>query len=139
MKIFPIMAASFAMASAAEYVFELHPKMMENMKNKDFTLMEVLHHYSSGMKCVFTQTCVDSLLIIRQCLGGAGYTAWSGIPQIFDDESTIVTYEGDNTLMAQQSFSLLLKMAGKAQKGKANPFKEKYVDYIMKIFDAIKL
>jgi len=33
-------------------------------------------------------------------LGGAGYSAWSGIARLLDDCSAIVTYEGDNTVMA---------------------------------------
>lgn len=38
--------------------------------------------------------------MIRQSLGGAGYTAWSGLPALIEDYSPTVTYEGDNTVMA---------------------------------------
>lgn len=43
---------------------------------------------------------MDGMYLIRQSLGGAGFTAWSGIPRIIEDYSPQVTYEGDNTVMA---------------------------------------
>ena len=52
------------------------------------------------MKAVFTQTCYDGLITIRQACGGAGYTAWSGLPNLLDEHSANVTLEGDNTVMA---------------------------------------
>ena len=57
---------------------------------------------------------------IRQSLGGAGYSAWSGIPYLIDDYSPEVTYEGDNTVMAQQSFNYLKKLIKKLQNGRIN-------------------
>jgi hypothetical protein len=44
---------------------------------------------------------MDNLMIIRQSLGGAGFSAWSGIPRLIEDFSPTVTFEGDNTVMAQ--------------------------------------
>lgn len=70
------------------------------------------------MKSVFTQECNDSLFVVRQCLGGAGYSAWSGIPHLIENYSPSVTFEGDNTVMAQQSFNFLSKLASRVMKGK---------------------
>ena len=61
---------------------------------------------------------MDGIITIRQSLGGAGYTNWSGIPSFFDDYSPAVTFEGDNTVMSQQCFNYLIKMAQKVVKGK---------------------
>jgi acyl-CoA oxidase len=62
--------------------------------------MDEMHHLTSGMKSVYTQACMDGILLVRQSCGGAGYTAWSSLPYIIDDFSPVVTYEGDNTVMA---------------------------------------
>jgi acyl-CoA oxidase len=62
--------------------------------------MDEMHHLTSGMKSVFTQACMDGLLLVRQSVGGAGYTAWSSLPYCIDDFSPVVTFEGDNTVMA---------------------------------------
>ena len=64
-------------------------------------LLDEMHHLSSGMKSIFSQTCMDGLMQIRQATGGAGYTAWSMLPYMIDDFSPTVTFEGDNTVMAQ--------------------------------------
>jgi len=73
---------------------------MNDIKSNNFKLLDVLHHYTSGMKAVFTQECFDSALKIRESIGGAGYSGWSGIPNLIDDYSPNVTFEGDNTVMA---------------------------------------
>jgi hypothetical protein len=52
------------------------------------------------MKSVYSQQCMDGLLVCRQSIGGAGYTAWSGLPYLIDNFSPVVTFEGDNTVMA---------------------------------------
>lgn len=62
--------------------------------------MDPLHHFLSGLKSIVTQDTTDLMLVIRQSLGGAGFTAWSGIPRLIEDFSPNPTYEGDNTVMA---------------------------------------
>jgi len=71
-----------------------------DIKNHKFELLDLLHHYTAGMKAVFTQDATEGGYIIRQSVGGAGYTAWSAIPRYIDDYSPMVTFEGDNTVMA---------------------------------------
>jgi acyl-CoA oxidase len=70
------------------------------------------------MKSEFTQNTYDYLLLIRQSLGGGGYTAWSALPRLIEDFSPQVTFEGDNTVMAQQSAMYIFKAAKRAYKGK---------------------
>lgn len=71
------------------------------------------------MKSLYTQIVNDGLFVIRQSLGGAGYSGWSGIPRLIEDYSPQVTFEGDNTVMAQQSCNFLLKKAKEAARGKS--------------------
>jgi len=71
------------------------------------------------------------MLLIRQSIGGAGYTAWSGIPYLMEDYSPEITFEGDNTVMAQQSFNYLRKLIKKLQNGR---IKDKgYFEYLNEI------
>jgi len=44
--------------------------------------------------------CYDGIDLIRQNCGGAGFSAWSGLPQHYFDYAPVPTYEGDNTVMA---------------------------------------
>jgi len=95
--------------------------------------MDVLHHYLAGLKSVHTQDTADSLYVIRQSLGGAGFTAWSGIPRIIEDYAPQVTYEGDNTVMAQQSANFLFKELKKAKQGKSRTKHDQVFDYLSHI------
>jgi len=61
--------------------------MNYEIKKQNFKNLDLLHHYTSGMKSVYTQNIYDSLLSIRQSIGGAGYSAWSGIPRLIEDFS----------------------------------------------------
>lgn len=71
--------------------------------------MDFMHHLTSGMKSMYSQYTYDGLDVIRQKCGGAGYSAWSGFTQIIGDFSPQTTFEGDNTVMAQQSSRYLFK------------------------------
>lgn len=42
----------------------------------------------------------DGIEVIRINCGGAGYSAWSLLPQSYADYSPVPVYEGDNTVMA---------------------------------------
>lgn len=48
------MAYAFAMGMASDYVRDLYDKLIVELEKKDFKLLDVLHHYTSGMKSIFT-------------------------------------------------------------------------------------
>jgi acyl-CoA oxidase len=100
MKLIPLLATCFGFAACHKYVHGQYKQLLEDIKVDKFDLLDELHHFTSGMKSVFTQTTNDGLFQIRQSVGGAGFTAWSGLPYIIDDYSPCVTFEGDNTVMA---------------------------------------
>jgi len=69
-----------------------------------------MHHISSGFKSIFTQITMDAIGKIRLSIGGAGFSGWSGLPYLIEDFSAVPTFEGDNTVMAQESAKYLLKL-----------------------------
>lgn len=100
MKLFPVLSIMYAHSYSAHMVQVLYDQMIEDAAKGEFGTLDIMHHYTSGMKSVFTQECYDSLILIRQSLGGAGYSAWSGIPHLIENYSPSTTFEGDNTVMA---------------------------------------
>ena len=54
MKIFPQTANCMVQFAGTEYIVILYNQLQENIKKKDFKLLEILHHLTSGMKSVFT-------------------------------------------------------------------------------------
>ena len=81
----------------------LYNQLIKDIQLNKFSLLEEIHHLSSGMKSLYTSTCIAGLMTIRESCGGAGFTAWSSLPFLVDDFAANVTLEGDNTVMAQQS------------------------------------
>ena len=100
MKLVPLLAAGIAFELAHSHVKDKYDQLLRDISSQKFDLLDEMHHLTSGMKSVFTQTTNDGLYTIRQSLGGAAYSAWSGIPAIIERFNPCVTYEGDNTVMA---------------------------------------
>ena len=134
MKLLPLLALSFAMKQTFHDLWIQYFNLLDDVKNEKFDGVEEMHHLSSGFKSLCTQRAMDGLMLIRQSIGGAGYTAWSGIPSIITDFSSAVTYEGDNTVMAQQSFRYLKKLYKSARKNKTISSDYEYlykIDYLL--------
>ena len=116
-KLGPILADAYVMMATGKEIASLERIMYQEMKNGKFKTLDILHHFTSGLKSIYSQMCYDSIDIIRQNCGGAGYSAHSLLPQMWSDYSPVPTYEGDNTVMAQQSMNYLEKKIKKIQKG----------------------
>lgn len=116
MKLFPMISNIFALRFASDHMNSNYKQLVEEVQRGEFGRLDYCHHLSSGMKAVFTQTAMDNLILLRQSLGGGGYSAWSGIPRLIEDYSPNVTFEGDNTVMLQQTCNLLMKYAKRLEK-----------------------
>jgi hypothetical protein len=68
---------------------------MGDVKLNEFKLLDLVHHFSSGMKAIYSTEMVENLDKIRICLGGAGFSGWSGIPRFIEDNAPHPTHEGD--------------------------------------------
>jgi acyl-CoA oxidase len=137
MKLFPILATLVAHTISSKQIFDMYDELCLDIEKGDFKKMDLVHHLSSGGKSVFTQDCLDSLILIRQSLGGAGYSAWSGIPYLISLYSPEVTYEGDNSVMAQQSFNYLRKLIKKSKNGTINDLG--FFNYLNELKELTKL
>ena len=54
MKLFPVLSIMYAHSYSAWKVQVLLDQMLEDSANKKFDLIDIMHHYTSGMKSVFT-------------------------------------------------------------------------------------
>lgn len=107
---------------------------MAEVETNKFTRLDLVHHLSAGMKAVYTTEFCANLDIIRVSLGGAGFSSWSGIPWFIEANSPHPTHEGDNTVMAQQSCNLLLKLGELLSKNKNLPLPSGF-DYMRESFE----
>ena len=65
MKHFPALATMFAHSFMTQHVSAKYALLLKGMENNDFSLLDLLHHYTAGLKALHTQECMDSLLEIR--------------------------------------------------------------------------
>lgn len=79
------------------------------MKEEDFKLLDILHHFTSGIKAIATDVAYKGMDELRQACGGAGFSNASGMVEVWQDFAPSPTYEGVNVVMAQQSARYVMK------------------------------
>ena len=72
-------------------------------------MLETLHHLSSGFKAYVTEYTYIAMDEMRQACGGAGYHMASGVASNWQNNAPLVTFDGVNVVMMQQSSRLLIK------------------------------
>jgi len=107
--------------------------LMKGMAAGEWDTLDVMHHLLAGYKAIFSGRILDCVEVARKSCGGAGYSAWSGFPNLFFNTSPIPTYEGDNTVMLLQASRYLKKLVNKAKKGKAVPEPFTYINDYTKL------
>ena len=65
LKIFPHFATGISHMICYQLVDKMYKQLIEDCKVGKFDLLDLLHHYTSGFKAVFTEQCLNGLLIIR--------------------------------------------------------------------------
>ena len=75
----------------------------------NFKMLDVLHHFTSGLKALAAEFAYYGVDEMRQSCGGAGFLQSSGICNMWEDVAPYNTYEGVNVVMYQQSSRYLFK------------------------------
>jgi len=115
----PHLGAQFIFLLASRRTNELYEKTASDITdNQNFAMLETLHHISSGLKAYCTDYAYQAMDSLRQACGGAGFLLSSGLSYNFVNNAPLVTYEGVNVIMYQQSSRKLLKVGSKVAKGK---------------------
>ena len=78
-------------------------------------MLDICHHYTSGLKAFSSDLMYRGVDELRLACGGIGFLASSGLVELFVDQAPLVTYEGVNVLMYQQSSRYALKQIKKAK------------------------
>ena len=81
------------------YICDGFVGLLKGAETGDFSKLDVMHHLLSGYKSLFSERTLDSIELCRKNCGGAGYSANSGLPNLYSNYSPVPTYEGDNTVM----------------------------------------
>lgn len=87
--------------SAREINETIVVKSNKMIMEDDYKLLDVLHHFTSGLKALGAEMCYVGIDQMRQACGGAGFLSSSGISSLWEDVAPFSTYEGVNVLMYQ--------------------------------------
>ena len=74
-------------------------------------MLDILHHFSAGMKALGAEITYIGADELRQACGGSGWLLSSGIAHLWGEQGPFPTFEGVNVVMYQQSSRMLLKQA----------------------------
>lgn len=77
----------------------LESQSQKEIANGEFKLLEILHHFSSGIKAIATEMCYVGTDALRQSCGGAGFLLSSGVADNWASVAPFPTYEGVNVIM----------------------------------------
>jgi hypothetical protein len=75
------LATYFVLQMAAPVVKNLMVESNKMAKEGKFELIDILHHFTSGFKAIYTDYAYFGVDELRQACGGAGFTLASGIAQ----------------------------------------------------------
>mgnify|MGYP001153418806 CR=1 FL=1 len=53
------------MCVASDHVCDKYYQQMEDIKVSNFKLLDLIHHYTSGMKSVYTDEVMNGMYIVR--------------------------------------------------------------------------
>jgi len=109
MKMGPLVAQVFLMKVVGTKLFKLKQIMNEEVKNNKYKMLDIMHHFTSGLKSLYSQMTYEGTDFVRANCGGAGYSSWSLFTEHYSLYSPVPVYEGDNTVMAQQTLSYVQK------------------------------
>ncbi|KAL0477400.1 Acx [Acrasis kona] len=124
-RLMPLLARTVANTSYLEHCTELYD-------NKEHDT-QACHSEVSVLKALVSWNMVKTLDICRQCCGGAGYRAPNRISGYIRDTHIAVTFEGDNTVLVQQTVKYLLAQMHQEQDFSKVTVSDLSVDSLIKV------
>ncbi|GAB5592024.1 hypothetical protein Unana1_06924 [Umbelopsis nana] len=117
-RLFPLISIAYGLIITGFSVTELFDEMTEQLKSEDATLLPQVHVLTCGLKSWGTRRACDGIEECRKAMGGHGYSAFSGLSDLFASYIPSNTYEGDNWILTQQVARFLVKELGRVASGK---------------------
>ncbi|PVV04466.1 hypothetical protein BB560_001033 [Smittium megazygosporum] len=135
-RLLPLLSQCFAMIFAGKKLNAQYESLTQKLstassKAQEFEVLNDLkeiHATSAGLKAFCTWTTLNIIDQCRQSLGGHGYSAYSGLPAMYQDFAVHCTWEGDNTILMLQCGRFLVSSAEKYVNGKPTPKNLSYLE-----------
>jgi len=95
-----------------------------------------VHAIAAGMKAVSSWSTRDALILCRDCLGGHGISAYNRLAGMIRDFQVQTTWDGDNTVLSQQTARYLVNAIQKVMEGKKLKGSIQYLEHTSTILSS---
>ncbi|KAF4031407.1 Acyl-CoA oxidase domain-containing protein [Phytophthora infestans] len=116
-RLMPVLARAYAYRLQTRHITRLLQQFDTQGSDISEALLADIHGTMSGFKAFCTWDVQEGIDACRQSCGGNGYSKYTGLAELLADFSVMVTFEGDNTVMAQQTANYLLRSVEKLRCG----------------------
>ncbi|ETK89592.1 hypothetical protein L917_06221, partial [Phytophthora nicotianae] len=111
-RLFPLLAAAYAITLTGNQMDMFSLQLADQIKHGDPSMLVVGHAMSCGLKVLASEMACNGIETCRRACGGHGYLLSSGLPVLLGDVLQMVTAEGENFVLCQQTARALLKVHG---------------------------
>jgi acyl-CoA oxidase len=133
-RLLPLVAQAYALTFAARQLKQMKIEVDKAFEEgRVYEELANAHSDAAGLKAYSTWMAHYTLDQCRQAMGGHGYSKYNGISDLYNDYTINTTWEGDNTVLAQQTARHLLKSAQSVMKGKKVTGSISYLNRIVQI------
>ncbi|EEY69270.1 peroxisomal acyl-coenzyme A oxidase, putative [Phytophthora infestans T30-4] len=135
-RLFPLLAAAYAITLTGNQMDAFSLQLADQIKHGDPSMLVVGHAMSCGLKVLASEMACNGIETCRRACGGHGYLLSSGLPVLLGDVLQMVTAEGENFVLCQQTARALLKIHGQFQSSGRLPTAMQFIANIGKLSHA---
>lgn len=108
-RILPYFATFMVSFFSGKSLLELWNQNYKNVIEEENDQIKEMHALISIAKPLVSEALIKCSNEVRMVCGGHGYSSYSGIPSLIQDYHVMVTWEGDNHVLSQQTAKFVIK------------------------------
>lgn len=117
-RLIPLLAQVFAIKAGGLLIQRVYDEKCELFNNEpEGEDLAEFHCILSGLKAVSSWYAVSGIQVCRECCGGLGFSSFSSLGRLRNNQEVHSTWEGDNSVLSQQTSKYILKQIQKTMKG----------------------
>lgn len=119
-RLMPLLASTFVFFMGGANILKSYDANFKQVLKPKSKLANELHGISAAAKARSSWFATEVIATCRQLLGGHGYSGFSRLGRLYNDQDVNTTWEGDNHMLLQQSVKYILNTV-KALRETPNP------------------
>lgn len=117
-RLIPLLAQCLAAKAGCMEVQRIYDSKCELFSNDpECEDLAEFHCILSGVKAISSWYAISGIQVCRECCGGLGYSSFSALGRLRNNQEIHCTWEGDNSVLIQQTSKYILKQIQRTMKG----------------------